>query len=596
MVTAINILWAFFSTLLFPVFISDETLGFSNSVFSIFLFTILYTVLWKGSQLPKDKRLVIYTTILGLLFSFMISIGHSLDVYGTVDFRNLIVSIVLYAHIIGKVLTLFWRLLIDVEYKLKTNKPGGGKVSETIDKVMVWFIKHPYMITVFLLMCWLPCFIADFPGGYRYDGSDEFNQITKGYDGDFPLLHSVIITRLLPAVYNITGSYNRGVEIYVIIQMLMISCMYTHIIYTFAKKGISKILLLIISLYCGCFPVIQLLVVQVVRDVLFSALLMYAMFLFYLMVSDKDAFFGSIGKPILSGIIFVLALLARNNNAGPVMLIVVAAVSIIIWASNRKKYFAGVTIFSTTCIVSYLLLGTLLTSLCQPLKPAPMGSALSIMSQPIARAYFYENDKWTDEEVAEFSTYMDLDELDYCAENADLTKDVMNIQDNFGDFFRFWCKIGLEHPGCYIDAILVQTQNMWYPDSVIDGYKQIDKPTYYGYDKCYFKIVPKLDGPATHRNFWPTVLNFYTQIGLFISFEKIPIVSMLFSIGFQFWIILNCLFYVMYRKLNKLILPLAIILGYMLISACVPLVLLRYFAAAFLTVPMLIVFTLQPDH
>ena len=30
-----NILWAFLSTMAFPVFISDDTLLFSNSVFSI---------------------------------------------------------------------------------------------------------------------------------------------------------------------------------------------------------------------------------------------------------------------------------------------------------------------------------------------------------------------------------------------------------------------------------------------------------------------------------------------------------------------------------------------------------------------------------
>lgn len=194
---------------------------------------------------------------------------------------------------------------------------------------------------------------------------------------------------------------------------------------------------------------------------------------------------------------------------------------------------------------------------------------------------------------------MDLEGLGYCPENADQTKRRINIQNNFWDFFMFWCKIGTEHLGCYIDAILANTQNMWYPDSVIDGYNQVFKEVgepYYDYDKCYYSITSDLEEPAEHMNYLPMVLNYYTQIGLNISFEKLPVVSMLFSIGFQFWLILNCFFYVMYRRLYRLVLPLTIILGYMLISACVPLVLLRYFAAAFFAVPMLIVFTIQPDH
>ena len=316
------------------------------------------------------------------------------------------------------------------------------------------------------------------------------------------------------------------------------------------------------------------------------------------MASDKEKFFSSFVKPLLLGVVFVLALLARNNNAGKAILLIVVVISVVIWAINRKSYFRGATIFAVTSIASYLILGAILTALCQPLTSANVGGSLSIMSQPIIRAYLYENESWSDEEITELGKYINLDGITYCAENADLTKSRVQIQDNFGNFFKFWTKIGFKHPGCYLDAILANTQNMWYPDSVIDGYKQVFKEKgqpYYEYEKCYYSISNETEEPAVHMNLWPKALDYYTQIGLFISFEKIPIVSMLFSIGFQFWIILNSLFYVSYRKAKKLILPIAIILGYMLISACVPLVLVRYFAAAFFAFPMVLIFMLQPN-
>ncbi len=596
--TIINLSWALISTLVFPTFISDETLGFSNSIFSIFLFAGIYAVLRKTSEKPTNKRSNVYSHILGLLLSFMIAIGHALDAYGDIPFRKIFVSIILYTHILAALVSLFWKFLIDAESKVNL-KNSQKKVAVIIEKVIIWIVQHPYMIVVFLLLCWLPCFIADFPGGFRYDAMGELYQIKNGYNGNYPLLHSVIITRLLPFCFNLTGSYNTGIAVYVTAQMIMISCMYAHIIYTFWKKGINEVILLVLLLYCGFFPVIQIMVVQEVRDVLFSALLMYAMFLFYLMAADKETFFSSFIKPLLLGVVFVLALLARNNNAGKAMLFIIVVVSAVIWAINRKQYFRGATIFGVTSIASYLILGAILTALCQPLTPANIGGSLSIMSQPIIRAYLYENESWSDEEITELGKYINLDGITYCAENADLTKSRVHIQDNFGDFFKFWTKIGFKHPGCYLDAILANTQNMWYPDSVIDGYNQIFKEEgqpYSEYEKCYFSIHDGVEEPARHMNLWPKALNYYTQIGLFISFEKIPIVSMFFSIGFQFWIIFNSLFYVIYRKIKKLILPIAIILGYMLISACVPLILVRYFAAAFFAFPILLTFMIQPNR
>lgn len=595
MTVLINVIWAFISVLLFPTFISDNTLGFSNSVFSILLFIAIYVVLKKETEGNTDKRLRVYTHILGFVFSFMTASWYSLNAYDSVAYRDIFVSILLYTHIIAAILSLFWKWLIVFEKRLENETPAGNIVGN-ISKIMNWMLCHPYLMALFLLLCWTPLFIADFPGGFRYDATGELYQAYEGYNGNYPLLHSVIITRLLPALYNLTGSFNTGVAVYVIVQMILVALMYTHILCTFGKRGVNRILLAVAMLYCGCFPIVQILVVQEVRDVLFSILLTYTMFLFYLMVSNKDEFFRGILKPIMLGLFFVLTIMARNNNAGTAMLIGVIAISIIIWLVYRKKYLRGVTVFSVTSVVTYWLLGAVLTSLCQPITPADTGGALSIMSQPIARAYFYEYENWTQDEIEELGKYMDLKKLRYYPENADTTKSKIYQDINFGDFFTFWCKIGMKYPGIYIDAILANMQDMWFPSGIVNGYNQRGVPYYAPYEKCYFGILADLEEPVTHSNLMPKVLDFYTQIGLYISFEKIPIISMLFSIGFQFWVVLNAFFYILYRKQTNLILPVGIILGYMIICSFVPLVLLRYFAAVFLAMPMVIVFTLQPNH
>lgn len=593
-----NLIWAFVCTLAFPIYISDTTINFSNSIFSILMCFSIYAILKTSSSFKKDRRLLLYSHILGFLFSFMLAAGRSLDTYNTIYFRKLFICIILYTHVIATCISLFWNFLINWERILQNGSMKKARKA-SLDKIITYLVLRPYLIMFLLLVCWLPCFIADFPGGFRYDATRELNQLINGYNGNFPILHSAIITWLLPFLYNLTGSYNTGVAIYVSLQMCLIAGIYSHIIYIFGKKGVNKILLFCIFVYCGLFPVIQILVVQEVRDILFGALLMYMIFLFYYMSSDRRSFFQTPIYPCLTSIVFVLTLLARSNGIGILILLIVLGVNIVILAFNAKEHLKGAVLFSVTGVGACIVMGIWLTNLCQPMTPANSNESLSIMSQSISRAYIYENEKWSEEEVKELKKYMDLDGLKYYDENADPTKQRLHYQDDFWGFFKFWCRIGRKHLGCYIDSFLANSQNMWYPDSVIDGYKQIyteEGQPYYNFDKCYYYITPSLESPVEHMNLWPTVLKYYTQIGLYISFEKIPVVSMLFSIGFQFWIILNCLFYILYRRIKKLILPVLILVSYMLISSFVPLVLLRYFVAAFFSVPMIIVFTFQPSH
>lgn len=588
-----NVGWAFLSVLFFPTFVSDSTVDFSNSYFSILLFVAIFCLMQYGDKIVCDRRMRICTHILGLFFSLMTACGYSLDRTGTVWFAKIALSVVLFTHVFGVLLSVFWNRLMDLESKMR--RIPSAVPFKHLYRGVSWMLAHPISIFLLLILCWMPCYIADFPGGFRYDATNEYNQIVNGFNGNFPLLHSALITRVLSLAYELTGSYNVGVVFLTVVQMLLVSAMYTQMLSQINKQGANKILIGIVLLYCGLFPVIHILVTQVVRDVLFSALLTYTVFLFYWMTSEREKFMKSRIKPAVLGFVFVITLLARNNNAGVIMMSMVIVVCVLVCWFNRKEYLRGACIFTITSIGSYCILSMILVMLCQPLVPAQTGASLSIMSQPLARAYIMEPEKWTEEEKEELNTYMDLTELKYVANNADPTKSRLKIDGNFKDFFVFWCKIGKKHFGCYIDAILANTQDMWFPSSVVDGYQNAGIEVYLSYDKCYYYIKNDIAEPAIHENLFPKLLKFYTKIGMYLSFEKIPIISMLFSIGFGFWILLHTLFYAIYRKRDYLYLPLSIILGYMLISAFVPLVLLRYFAALFFVMPMIILFTFQPS-
>lgn len=596
MKTLKNFIAAAICTMFFPIWTADATLQFSNSYFSVIICVFIFLLFQYTGEKKYDPRMKMFTAVLGFLFSSMTSFGYYLERNGQISYKSvsLLISILLYTRVFALGLSAFWSLLMEKEQDWQVCNQaleGDGRFYIFTD----FLFHHPLLVGGCFFIMWTPCYISTFPGGFRYDASKEFMQVMNGFNGNLPMLHSAIITRLLTGLHEFTGSYNTGIAVYTILQMLMLAAMFSHIICSLYKQGFNKMILMGLFLYYAIFPVIPMMVTQTVRDVLFSAFLTYTMFLFYLMTSDTNSFMMSRYKPLLLGLMMVLALQSRNNNTGIFMYIIIFAVCILVWKLYRKKYFRGVLIFVITTIGIYCLLGGVLTALCQPMVIPPTSKhSLSVFSQSIVRAYIMEPDSWTAEEKAEFETFVYSESLKYVAENADVTMGRLTVEGNVKEFLKFWLRIGLKHKRVYLDAILAQTRQMWFPDCIIDGYQEMEVEAYKSYDKCYYGFIKTIDEPGVQMQYLPFVQEFYEKIGMFISFERIPILSMMFSIGFQFWILLNCVFYVGYRKCQHLYLPLAVILSYMMISAFVPVVLLRYFVAIFFAMPMIIAFTLQP--
>lgn len=589
------VLYALICTLLLPSYFSDTGIEISNGLIPLAFFAVVIILLRKYYSVQHDKRENVCAHILGFIFSCMLSFGYAISHNGEIMFSNwrLILSIMLYTHLIAVVLSFIWSALIWTEQILSKNEFRSVPLQKCSDAI-AWLMKHPVCIVLLLLLCWTPCYLSNFPGGFRYDAYSELIQAQTVYRGSFPMLHSVIVTRLLETANQWLGSYEAGVIIYVVGQMLLFAILYTYILTTFHKRKTNTLLLGGMLLYSAAFPVIPMLTTQFLRDVTFSGLLTYTCFLLYLFASDKKAFLNSIWKPALLGIIMVLTLLSRNNNTGMITILIVGAISIAAWLIFRKISLRGATVFAVTTLGSYIALSFSLAAMCQPFEPAPAQDSFTILSQTLTRAYILEKDRWTEEELMQFHGY--VMDFKYIPEYGDTTKFALNVEYDIPGFVKFWAKMGLQYPGAYADAWLALTRGVWYPNTLIDGYNRNEGNMFSGvYDKCYYCFdVAFFESPIAFNGKLPAVHEFYKRIGLDISFEKIPLVSLLFSIGFQFWILLNCMFYALYRKSSHLYPSIAILLGYVLISSFVPLVMLRYFAALFFAFPLTMLFTLQP--
>jgi len=593
-----NFLFSLLLTVIFPGYMSDGSLFFSNSPFALLFLTAIFTLLCFSSiYCGRNRRSVVLSYILGFSVSLMISAGRRIDSNGSIDFSNALfwLYIILFSILYGRLFSALWNVINNSCWQTDVSRETGcSKYLMLIISPLRYIYSHPAAMAAVLLVCWLPCYLGTFPGGFRYDATAELNQLENGYSSNFPLLHSFLITRIVSAFYKLTGSYNAGIAVYTILQMVMFSVMYAHIIYVFYRTGLKFATVTVSFLWCAFFPVIPMLITQTVRDVIFSGLITYTAFWLYLLCRNPKEFLKSVCKPLILSFYFVLTLLARNNNAGTVMLVIIALTSYVTWFLLWKYSIRGAIILALSPVILYLCISRMLAAACQPLAPPTEGASLSVFSQSIVRAYLAEGSKWSDEEIKEISRYIDLNGIVYVPGNADSTKYRLNINGNLSDFLKFWLKIGKRYPGIYLNAVMANTRGMWDPEAVIDGYQRAHVGSYSSADKCYYAFSDGIEQPGTLVNLARPAHEFYKKIGLFFSFEKIPVVSMLFSIGFQFWLVLICFFQALAYKNRRLYLPILVILGYTLISAFVPLVLLRYFAALFFAFPLTVTFMLEP--
>ena len=598
--TCIAICLSVISTILLPTFSYDSSIDFSNSYFSVVYAVVVFLLIKRYYGREHSKREILLTHVFGFMLSCMTSMGRAVDQTGRffpVSF-SVCVSILIYAHVFACTVSFIWEKLTDFEaaesrkrYEAN-NKDLPERRFKALHGMIDYAMTHVWPIVLLLLLCWLPCFISLFPGGFSYDVTAEFNQQFDIYLRSFPRLHSILLIGCLNAANHLFGSYNAGIAAYAIVQMILFSLLFADMLTVLWKKRVNQIIILILVAYCAFFPVIHLTVTHIGRDTLFAGLLTYLAFLLFIMKTDGDFFACSVKRMALLGFVLSMTLLSRNNTSDILAVLLLVALNAVIWFKYHRKYSLQIKFFSSVNLSVYLLSAVVLSIVCQPIStPNPLNS-MGIVSQTLVRANIDEPEKWSEEDVEAYNRYFFTDKFEYCPELADPTRNSISKESFRADYIgliKLWIKIGIKCPASYANAFIAQNRYMWNPDSVIDGYV---KSGMYDSEKCYF--VTKAASPGTRIHLWPSLEEFYSKISLDVSFEKIPILSMLFSIGFQLWLMLNCFFYTVYRRRRKLYLPLVLILIYMFICLFLPIIIMRYFMVIFLFFPITVALHIYP--
>lgn len=466
----------------------------------------------------KENRSRVIAGIFSFLFAAALLFGGRLDSVENVDVKDwrLWISILVLTIVFTGLVRLLWRLLDLVQ--------AGGKKETGPGRHAVLFS------FLFLLLCWLPVFLAVYPGFFVYDAQDEYVQVaSRTFSTHHPLVHVLLLGGIICAVHKVTDSYNLGIACYMILQMLLVAGGFAFLFWYLREKKIPRWIRLTGLVYLGLFPTVVMFTLCSAKDALFTLALLLLL-ICLLEMGTEEAFFSSKGWRLLFALSGMAMMLLRNNGFYAFLVMIPFLLLF------QKKQWRQV-LFLTACAVAGCLLvnGGLKTAL-----HAESGEYQEILTVPIqqmARTYKYAPEVFSKEDREILHEVLSEEALSlYTPRLSDPVKYRFNNEAFAQDKAKYaglWLRVGVKKPLVYLNAWFMTSYGFWYPDMVINVYGGNTVFTFTYRDNSYFGY--EVEEPGTRESKIPWLDEVYRKLSLEVWKEKVPVVSWLFSPGAMFW-------------------------------------------------------------
>lgn len=515
----------------------------------------------------------IFVQLIGTILKINTQVDNTIHLTKINVLTTLLISIIV-AVPISKLLK---KMLLIFDGKKKTLDTMKEKCPLNIEKRQWAYIWGG----MFLL--WLLYFLSFYPGIFAYDIENQWGQYFGefGYSTYHPIIHTLLMGNVIEIGAKIGGDYNKGVVLYSLIQLIILSGGVSYVLYYMRRIIRSKMIYFIAALYFMLFPVWPFLGISTTKDVFFSIFFLIS-FVFLL-----DACFSGFSKRNIILIILnlTLALLFRNNTIyGLVLVIIFLCVIILCNKAVRKKSLCFIGIFLVSIIMAKGIDKGLIN-----LTSASEGSVaemLSIPCQQIARVYSEDKETLTSKEKKEIVQYIPKNNIvNYRYQLSDPIKGFLNtelIEKDWKSFFTLWGKLGLKYPKEYLEATLCNTLPLWYiwDESMV---------TVHGvYLESSVKDVT--DGKVVRDSKLPRLKNYFEKLFSKGYILKFPIVNLLFVPASYIWIIIAMSFLLIKNKQYEYLLLPIFLLSYAVTLLAGPCILPRYCMNFMLCVPLLLSF------
>ena len=511
-----------------------DAIAFTNSIFSVLTFLALYLLMEKilKASFRGKKRRWILPGLFGTAFSFCMITGVQLDTRGSVPFTDPLMWLAILAGAVVMTLFIryFWDLIDGKQRERAVSRQKEGEATDQGEKrwntFSGWFLP-----SALIFVMYLPVFLAVYPGFFVYDAQDELMQVvTRSFSTHHPLVHVLMLGGIIQLVHKLTGSYNAGIACYTVFQMLVMAGIFGWCIRKLEKWGVGKGYRILTTLYFGLCPVLVMFSLCSAKDGLFAGMLLIMTILLTELFKAPEEFWKQKGKLLLLLAASLGMMLLRHN--GFYAFAVFSVLTVIYLKKDRKKaalYFGGI-------LATYLVVSAGLTGILRA-DASENQEMLTVPISQMARVYQNRKEELPSEEKELLYQYLPQEALEhYTPKVSDGVKVHFNNQAyeaDRGSFLKLWLKWGTENPFTYLNAWFMTSYGFWYPDTVIDVYRGNTVFTYTYEDSSYFGY--EVEQPGTRQSKLPWLSEIYRRMSLEIFQQRIPVVSMVFSPGFLFW-------------------------------------------------------------
>lgn len=563
--------------------VNGDSLWYTNSMFSFLLWgmvsCLLYHICKRG--FGKRQKGFFLPGAFSLVFSLCMVFGAKLESSGSVPFTSMgmWLSVLMLTLCFTLLVRFLWEKLLEKRQKQVLLPEEQKKIKGS----------SFFMTAVSIFICYIPVFLAVYPGFFVYDAQDELMQvITREFSTHHPLLHVLLLGGVIQLVYKITGSYNLGIACYTLFQMAVLSGIFAYVICRLKTEGMKRAGRIGMAFYFGLFPVIVMFALCSAKDGLFTGMVLLLLFMLRELFDSPVDFYKKKAHVILLTVSALgMSLLRHNGFYAFVVFTVVAGITckqtelVKVW----KK--AGITL--VVILAGYFLINSAMETVLSA-DDSENQELLTVPIMQMARVYAYEQDSLQEEDKNTLYEILPHDALmRYNPKVSDGVKVDFNneaYRNNPGKYLKLWAKLGKEHPFAYLNAWFMTSYGFWYPDAVIDVYRGNSVFTFTYEDSSYFGFETEQPGERDSRI--PLLEELYRRFSLEITQQKIPVISMLFSPGFLFFAMLLFLGGFAYQKKWKKLIPYGFIVALWLTVILGPTYLVRYVIFLWAIMPVLL--------
>ena len=454
----------------------------------------------------EEKRSFLIAGFFSFLFAAALLFGARLDSVENVDVRDwrLWASILVLTVVFTALVRLLWRLfdLAQAKVAAGNTKAGekafpGKRMPDKIAHVLEWTDRHIVLLSfVVLFLCWLPVFLAVYPGFFVYDAQDEYVQVaSRTFSTHHPLVHVLLLGGMVCGVHKLTGSYNLGIACYTVLQMAVVAGGFAFLFWYLRERRISRGIRLFGLFYLGLFPTVVMFTLCSAKDALFTTALLLLM-ICLLEMGAQERFFTSRGWRLLFVLSGMAMMLFRNNGFYAFLVMIPFLLFL------QKKQWRQI-LFLTACAVAGCLF-------------------VNVGLKTVLHAVKYRFD------------------------NAAFAEDKAK-------YGSLWLRTGMKKPLIYLNAWFMTSYGFWYPDTVINVYGGNTVFTFTYKDNSYFGY--EVEEPGVRESKIPWLDEIYRRLSLEVWKEKAPVVSWLFSPGAMFWFIAFLFTWMLNRRRYEIMYP-----------------------------------------